>query len=30
MVENRWKYREVFRYLRGMGSLQLVRASEGN
>ncbi len=30
MVGNRWKFRDVFRYLRGMDGLQLVRASEGN
>lgn len=30
MVGNRWKFRDVFRYLRGMDGLQLVKASEGN
>lgn len=30
MVGNRWKFRDVFRYLRRMDGLQLVRASEGN
>lgn len=29
MVGNGGKFREVFRYLRGMDGLQLVRASEG-
>lgn len=30
MVGNRGKFRDVFRYLRGMDVLQPVRASEGN
>lgn len=30
MVGNRWNFRDVFRYLRGMDVLQPVRASEGN
>ena len=30
MVGNRGKFRDVFRYLRGMDGMQLVRASEGN
>lgn len=30
MVGNRCKFRDVFRYLRGMDGLQLVKASEGN